>query len=140
MGLCPNCQVIAYSLMPNHFHLLIYVEDVKNLASGKMQILERKIGTLQSSYTRAINIQEKRTGSLFHPKCKALQTSAEHAFVCFHYIQQNPLKAGLCRSLDGWRYFSFNEYLNFTQDEPTNFSRPWEITHPFAPKKSHIIC
>jgi len=108
--LCPNCQIIAYCLMPNHFHLLIYVEDVKNLPSGKMQILERKIGTLQSSYTRAINIQEKRTGSLFQPKCKALEISTQHAAACFHYIHQNPLKAGRCRSLDAWRYSSFNEY------------------------------
>ena len=108
--LCPNCQIIAYCLMPNHFHLLIYVEDVKNLPSGKMQILERKIGTLQSSYTRAINIQEKRTGSLFQPKCKALEISTQHAAACFHYIHQNPLKAGLCRSLDAWSYSSFNEY------------------------------
>jgi putative transposase len=110
--LCPNCQIIAYCLMPNHFHLLIYVEDVKNLPSGKMQILERKIGTLQSSYTRAINIQEKRTGSLFQAKCKALQISTQHATACFQCIHQNPLKAGLCRSLGAWSYSSFNEYYD----------------------------
>lgn len=110
--LCPNCQVIAYCLMPNHFHLLIYVEEVKNLSSGKMQILERKIGTMQSSYTRAINIQEKRTGSLFQPKSKVLEVSTEHASVCFHYIHKNLLKAGLCRSLKAWTYSSFNEYLD----------------------------
>ncbi len=107
------CQIVGslhICLMPNHFHLLIYVEDVKNLPSGKMQILERKIGTLQSSYTRAINIQENRTGSLFQPKCKALEISTEHAAACFHYIHQNPLKAGLCRSLDAWEYSSFKEY------------------------------
>ena len=77
-----------------------------------MQILEMKIGTLQSSYTRAINIQEKRTGALFQPKCKALEVRIEHAPVCFHYIHKNPLKAGLCRSLEAWRYSSFNEYLD----------------------------
>ena len=110
--LCPNSQIIAYCLMPNHFHLLIYVEDAKSLPSGKMQIPERKIGTFQSSYTRAINIQEKRTGSLFQAKCKVLQTSAEHALTCFNYIHQNPLKAGLCRSLDAWNYSSFKEYLD----------------------------
>ena len=109
---CPHCEVVAYCLMPNHFHLLIYVDEVQNLPSGKMQILQRKIGTLQSSYTRAINIQEKRTGALFQPKCKVLEVSTEHASVCFHYIHQNPLKAGLCRSLEAWGYSSFNEYLD----------------------------
>jgi putative transposase len=117
--LCPNCQVVAYCLMPNHFHLLIYVENAKNLPSARMQILERKIGTLQSSYTRAINIQERRTGSLFQAKCKVLETSAEHALACFHYIHQNPLKSGLCRSLDAWSYSSFREYL-----DSENFAKP----------------
>jgi len=110
--LCPNCRVIAYCLMPNHFHLLIYVENVTNLPSGTMQILERKIGTMQSSYTRAINIQEKRTGSLFQAKCKVLEVSTEHAAACFHYIHKNPLKAELCRSLEAWTHSSFNEYLD----------------------------
>ena len=68
---CPHCHVLSYCLMPNHFHLLIYLgEQIGVSPLGNMQILERKIGTLQSSYTRAIN--------------KMVEISSEHAFACFH--------------------------------------------------------
>jgi hypothetical protein len=99
--------------MPNHFHLLLYVDIMEGgrLPSGQMQVLERKIGTLQSSYTRAINNQEKKTGSLFQPKCKVIMLSELHAFTCFHYIHQNPLKAGLCSKFEDWNFSSFKEYM-----------------------------
>jgi hypothetical protein len=34
-----------------------------------------------------------------------------HAFTCFHYIHQNPLKAGLCSKFEDWNFSSFKEYL-----------------------------
>jgi hypothetical protein len=77
-----------------------------------MQILERKFGTLQSSYTRAINKQEKNTGALFQPKIKVLPLDEIHSVFCFHYIHQNPIKAGLCTDFSGWHFSSFNEYCN----------------------------
>ena len=62
------CEVFAYCLMPDHFHLLIYVPENSNATrltaqSGLtgIQILSRKLGTILSSYTQAINKQEKRS-------------------------------------------------------------------------------
>ncbi len=83
-----------------------------------MQILSRKIGTLQSSFTRAINIQEGKVGPLFQAKFKAIELTYNHAITCFHYIHQNPVKAGLCDKLEGWKYSSYNEYLE---------KSPWQI-------------
>src|SRR4051812_25858575 len=70
-----TCDILAYCLMPNHYHLLI---QVKETDSGRTTLsrlttsatFSRKIGTLQSSYTRAIQIQENITGSLFQQKAK----------------------------------------------------------------------
>lgn len=109
----PTCEIIAYCLMPNHFHLLIYVA-AKSIGLNEIQnqqVLTRKLGTLQSSYTQAINKQENRTGSLFQQKCKAkiIENSAN---TCFHYIHQNPLKARLVIKLEDWEYSSFGSYLN----------------------------
>lgn len=78
-----------------------------------MQKLARRIGTIQSSYTQAINKQETRTGSLFQPKSKAKQLeTVEQAFNCFNYIHQNPLKAGLVAKMEDWKFSSFNEYYS----------------------------
>jgi len=67
-----------------------------------------------SSYTRAINKQEHRTGSLFQQNSKAKLLPAKdnnYHFICFQYIHQNPLKAGLCRRMEDWEFSSFSEYL-----------------------------
>jgi putative transposase len=112
------CEVFAYCLMPDHFHLLIYIPENTNATrltaqSGLtgIQILSRKLGTILSSYTQAINKQEKRSGSLFQPKSKAKDLfNNNYSFNCFHYIHQNPLKAGLVKKIEDWTYSSFNEY------------------------------
>ena len=59
----PYCEILAYCLMPNHFHFMIMATN-KSIepVSEKMpdiQVLARKFGTLISSYTQAINIEQK---------------------------------------------------------------------------------
>jgi REP element-mobilizing transposase RayT len=110
--ICPFCNVVAYCLMPNHYHLLVHLnkDDDKHMPSGKMQVLNRKFGSLQSSYTRAINKQEQKTGSLFQQKMKVLELDEAHSIICFHYIHQNPVKSGLSNSFEDWGYSSYNEY------------------------------
>ncbi len=110
------CDILAYCLMPNHFHLLIYVpvnsEGLHFLPNQNQQILVRKLGTLLSSYSQAINKQENRSGSLFQQKTKSkiLDTSA-YSTTCFHYIHQNPVKANLVMKIEAWPYSSFRDYL-----------------------------
>ena len=104
-------DILAYCLMPNHYHLLIHVKDETTVVnhdqiSGK---LSRKLGTLQSSYTQAINKKFNRTGSLFQQRAKS-KCLREYAHVCFHYIHQNPLNAGICKSLEAWEFSSFRDY------------------------------
>jgi putative transposase len=113
----PHCELIAYCLMPNHYHLLIYfgLKHLNFRHSINMQNLERKIGTLQSSYTRAINHQEGRVGSLFQAKFKVVEiVDAIQAVNCFQYIHRNPLKAGLVSDVTLWKYSSLNEYYSMT--------------------------
>jgi REP element-mobilizing transposase RayT len=112
--------------MPDHFHLLVYVSEntegctrqtAQSGLTGRegMQVLTRKIGTILSSYTQAINKQESSRGSLFQPKTKAKQLiETDHLLSCFNYIHQNPLSAGLVKKLEDWQYSSFNEYFNDT--------------------------
>ena len=121
------CEILAYCLMPNHFHLMIYVPDEESVTEDFVgagstalgcQNLPRKIGTMLSSYTQAINIQENRTGSLFQQKTKAVLLEVDktdYPLICLHYIHQNPVKAGLVSRLEDWKYSSFNEYMDPTQ-------------------------
>ena len=93
-----------------------------------MNPLSRKIGTLQSSYTQAINKQENRTGSLFQQKVKYKSLeSPDLIFTCFHYIHQNPVKAGLCSKMEAWPYSSFYDYINSDVDTLVNKNLAYEL-------------
>lgn len=101
---------LAYCLMPNHFHWLILVdEDSKN--NLKEHPLNQQISTLLSSYTQAINKRYKRTGSLFQQGTKmvAIDTLSQ-ARICFHYIHQNPVRAGLVDKMGKWPYSSIPDF------------------------------
>ena len=64
--LLKHCDLLAYCLMPNHFHLLI--ETNANLPDD---VINRAIQTILNSYSQAINKQENRTGSLFQQHTKS---------------------------------------------------------------------
>ena len=64
-------------------------------------------------YTKAINKQNKTTGSLFQQNTKAKCLSKggnNYDYICIHYIHQNPLKAKLVKKMEDWDYSSFKDY------------------------------
>lgn len=111
----PHCEVLAYRLMPNHFHFLILATQgtVKTKLIGGMEknVLSEGVKSVLSSYTQAINRQEGRTGSLFTQNTKAKELSGpNYGFTCFQYIHQNPARAGLVKRLEEWEFSSFRDY------------------------------
>lgn len=119
-------SILAYCLMPNHFNIMVLVKPMQTdqITSSRqtspnlnLHPLVRKIGTLLSSYTRAINIQENRTGSLFQQKTKSKCLNCEESsflqvLTCLNYIHQNPIRAGLVKRMEDWQFSSFNEYVS----------------------------
>lgn len=132
-----HCDILAYCLMPNHFHFLVYT---KNEIDNEKMI--RSIATLLSSYTQAINNQEKRTGNLFQQKTKAKLlvnhniervSLSDYSFVCFHYIHQNPYVAGLVNKMENWEYSSFKEYLGYKECGLVNKELAYELINLGSP-------
>ena len=69
-------KIISYCLMPNHFHLIIMateksITERPSFGGKPMQEFPYRIGILLSSYSQAINKQNKTTGSIFQQKTKA---------------------------------------------------------------------
>jgi len=78
----PYADILAWCLMPNHFHLMVLILEEEivvdnthpvTLSHGvsKIRTINDSIGILLRSYTRAINKQENFTGKLFREKTKA---------------------------------------------------------------------
>ena len=108
----PHASLLAYCLMPNHFHLLIHTN------ANVDKSLNDEIGVLLRSYTRAINLQEGQTGSLFQSgtKAKELECESSSLLVCFNYIHLNPLRANMVSDLVQWPYSSFPFYSGLEEN------------------------
>jgi putative transposase len=78
-------DIIAYCLMPNHFHLLVR----EKCDGGTTKFL----GKLSTGYSMYFNNKNKRTGALFEGRYKATHAdSDEYLKYLLSYIHLNPIK------------------------------------------------
>ncbi|MDD3788148.1 MAG: hypothetical protein PHO94_05585 [Petrimonas sp.] len=90
-NILPFADVLAYCLMPNHFHLLVTVKPEGVVVDGQMQKMSFSLGNLTSSYAKAINRQESRRGVLFAHKTKAkiLNDAGKRLFAELFYVHSS---------------------------------------------------
>lgn len=95
--------MIAYCLMPNHYHFLLRQETETPL-SKFMQ-------TLFNAYTQAFNRQQNRVGTLFEGRFKHKRVEKwEYLMTLCRYIHRNPVKAGLAATPEDWAYSNYREW------------------------------
>ena len=81
--ICPFADILAWCLMPNHFHLIVSIRSMTQIDQEYYpydMIFEEfnrlkftnSLASMLRSYTRAINLQEKHTGALFRERTKAI--------------------------------------------------------------------
>lgn len=81
----PLIEIVAYCLMPNHFHLLI-----RELEEGGISKFMQKITT---GYTMYFNKKNERSGALFQGKFKATHVADDRYLrYLISYIHLNPIK------------------------------------------------
>ena len=120
--------------MPNHFHFLIKADQrtMKTLIIGKQSRNSLSVGirNLLQTYSKAINRQNKTTGSLFqqNTKAKSVSTGPEtYGKTCLQYIHQNPLKAGIVQRMEEWPYSSFQDYCGLRKGTLSNKDLAFQI-------------
>ena len=95
-------ELLAYCLMPNHFHLLL-----RQLGENDMTEFMKCLGT---SYSMYFNDKYKRVGSLFQGRYKAvLVENDDYLLHLSRYIHLNPYCKGLTLAEYDWS--SYQEYL-----------------------------
>lgn len=99
-------EIIAYCLMPNHFHLL--VKQIDN--GGISKYLRQSI----NSYAKFFNTKYKRVGSLFQDMFKAVRIESDEQLMhVSRYIHLNPLVSYLVNreELLGYPWSSLQSYV-----------------------------
>lgn len=106
-------KIYAYCLMGNHIHLLIK-EGEEDLS-----LVMKKVA---GSYVYWYNWKYSRSGHLFQDRFKSEPVENDAYFLTVvRYIHQNPVKGGLCQKIDGYRFSSYNEYVNKSNLVDTDF-------------------
>ena len=137
----PYCNILCWCLMPNHFHFIVQANEAsikeRSAFGGKaIQELSYRIGILLSSYSQAINKQNKTSGSLFQQKTKSKElTTAKnrnkggnYLINAIHYCHQNPWRAGLVKKIEDWPYSSFPDYCGLRNGTLCNKNMLMELT------------
>ncbi len=100
-----NFKLHVFSLMPNHFHLLI--EQVGNISISKL------ISKLCTSYSKYINKKYKRVGHVFQDCFKAVLIENNPQLMwTSSYIHMNPVKDGLVKHPSEYKWSSYNDFID----------------------------
>ena len=137
-------ELLAYALMPNHFHILIYQAENE-------RAIEEFMKSLLTSYGKYFNREYNRVGPVFQSRYLAkLIISEEHLFHISRYIHLNP---------DNWRnspitsidyysgkrhadwvmpgrieelFFDYKEYEKFLEDYSPDSNENYSDIEPYS--------
>ncbi len=111
--LAPLCDIYAYCLMPNHFHLIVRIKE-SNYTIGKSQReLCQPFSNLFNSYTTSINQSYGRTGSLFQEHFHRERITRENYFRnAFIYVHTNPVHHKFVAHFMEYPWSSIHDYKN----------------------------
>jgi REP element-mobilizing transposase RayT len=101
-----HIMVIAYCLMPNHYHFLLR-QDGENSISLMIQ-------HLFNSYSKAFNKKYHKTGTLFEDRFKSIHIDDESYLLHLcRYIHRNPVDAEtpLCKLPDDWPFSNYLDWI-----------------------------
>jgi REP element-mobilizing transposase RayT len=123
----PHAEIIAYCLMPNHYHFIVETKDDK-LSDGMKDLC--------GAYTRAINKRLARVGPLCEARFKSKRVDSDvYLKHLSRYVHKNPVEAGLVKHPEDWVHSSFREYLSQYRSGLIN---PERVLSQFDDKAAYV--
>lgn len=97
--------IIAYCIMDNHAHLLTYSQDIKNVS-----LFMKETNTEYANY---YNKSKNRVGYVFRNRFNSKPIySQEYLLKCIKYIHMNPVKSGIVKKEEDYKFSSHRDYTN----------------------------
>lgn len=95
--------LLAYCLMPNHFHILLRTEK---------QPLSKILQVLLTAYTMYFNKKYDRVGHVFSGRFKSIAVDREtYLLEVVRYIHLNPVRSGIVVRSEEYPWSSYLKYL-----------------------------
>jgi REP-associated tyrosine transposase len=117
-------RIVAYALMPNHWHLVLWPKHDGELAAFMQKL----------TITHVRNWQEHRHrvgyGHLYQGRYKSFPVeNDDHFYQLVRYVERNPLRAGLVRRAESWRWGSLWRRQRGSSDERSMLA-DWPLPRP----------
>lgn len=98
-----KCDILSYCLMSNHVHLLLKEKD---------ENLSKAMQSIEVSYVWWYNERYERVGHLFQNRYLSVPVEDDaYLLGVLRYIHKNPIKAGVAKKLDEYKWSSYGAYL-----------------------------
>lgn len=136
----PFCDVLAYCLLPDHFHFIICIKDKSILmdhwkiqiermhamndlnglekSSDQVvfnQLIVREFAGVFNSYAQSFNKTYRRKGALFRESFRRdAITSDEDLVKLLCYVHNNPVTHGFAIRREEWSYSSYHSLVSKT--------------------------
>ena len=141
-----NFRLVAFVLMPEHVHLLVYpatsIVEIDNLLAAIKQPYSVKIKNLLmtsgSDLVNRLTVQERPGKTAFRywqegPGYDRNLSSQKAVLAAIDYIHRNPIRRGLVDGVAHWKWSSSRWYASETRlvdpDLPTTHGLPPEFFH-----------
>lgn len=119
-----NMKLLAYCVMPNHFHLVLYPR-----ADGD---LSKFMGWLANTHTRRWHTIKNTVGHghLYQGRYKSFLCQRDsHLLALLRYVERNAKRAGMVKKAENWKWSSAWRRENGTSKQKKLLS-PWPISAP----------
>lgn len=95
-------KLVAYCLMPNHFHLVVWPEEDDQLSRWMQWLL--------TCHVRRHHLRYGTSGRVWQGRYKSFPIQHDqHLLRVLRYVERNPLRAGLVRRAEEWRWSSLHD-------------------------------
>lgn len=92
-------RILAYALLPNHFHLVLWPRGDGDLSRWMQWLL--------TSHVRRYHRHYHGSGHVWQGRFKAFPIQQdEHLLTVLRYVERNPLRANLVRKAENWAWSS----------------------------------
>jgi len=119
-----DMRILAYCLMPNHFHLVLYPRK-----DGDLQKFMQWV-TLTHTQRWHTKNNSTGTGHLYQGRYKSVLVQDDaHLLGLIRYVERNPLRANLVKKLNNWHFSSYWRRRNGTAEQRRMLA-DWPIDVP----------
>lgn len=115
--LVPVLDIVAYCLMPTHYHLLVLAKEPSEVSeTPQVSAVSRAMQRFSISYTKAMNKRYGRVGALFQGAFRAEHVDDNTYLVHLsRYIHLNPVSADLVERAEEWQFSSYQDYIGLRE-------------------------